>query len=173
MYARFSFEHSPRNLHSSHYRQHTPPFVFNSFRTLPFLGYHPTLSSSVACALLAKNTGGTPLGSAFPKLKRVVRVEPFLIANLELITVIGNPPFPLTPAFPPLTQCPSVSPLHATLTKRRGRVRYILLTARPSRGVVAPRVRTHGSRATHHQLAVLLDSYLSISSGEHTTCGSC
>ncbi len=178
MYARFTFEHSPRKLHSFHSLHNIAPFVFNAFGTLPFFGYHATLSSPVACALLSKNTGGTPLRTAFPKLKRA---QSSLFLNFQLLTFNFKLPStsnfklpPVTPIIPPVTRCPFVSPLLATLTRPAGE--WVVYSVNHNhlggshRGFTA-----HESRFTTPDLPRLRycgDAH-SLHLGEQNTCGSC
>ena len=170
LYARFTFEHSPRNLHSFHSRHNIAPFVFNHSRTLPFLGYYATLSPSVACALLSKNTGGTPLRTTFPKLKSP---SSSLVLNFQLLTFNFKLPL-VTPIIPPLTRCPFVSPLLATLTRPTGE--WVVYSVNHNHRASSHRGFTvHESRFTTHDSPLLRycgDAH-SLHLGELNTCGSC
>jgi hypothetical protein len=178
MYARFTFQRSLRNPYSFHSLHNIASFVFNHSRTLPFLGYHATLSSHVACALLSKNTGGTPIRIPFPKLKRaqsslLINFQ-LLTFNFELPSTFNFQPPPLTPIIPPLTQLPSISPFPATLTKKTGEW-VVYSVNRNHRGSSHRGFTAHESRFTTHdspRLRYCGDAH-SLHLGELNTCGSC
>jgi hypothetical protein len=93
-----------------------PPFVFHRSRTLPFLGYHPTPSLSVACAVLYKNTGGTPFAGSW---------------------ALGTGHLSVTPSFPPLMRTPSRNsfPCHSYRKDREAGVvgvRYVSFPLPPT-----------------------------------------
>jgi len=170
MYARFTFERSPHNPHSFHSRHNIASFVFNHSRTLPFLGYHATASPSVACALLSKNTGGTPLRTPFPKPERT---QPRLRLNFQLLT-FNFKLTPLTPIIPPLTKPPSVSPFLATLTNKAGE--WVVYSVNHKHRSSSHRGFTaHGSRITTRDSPLLryCGDAPSLHLGEQNTCGSC
>lgn len=134
-------------------------FVFNPFCTLSFLGYYATPSSSVACALLSKNTGGTPCRTTFPKLKRP---SSSLVLNFQLLTFNFKLPL-VTPIIPPLTQPPSISPFPATLTNKT------------AEWMVYSVNHKYELRFTTHDSPLLRycgDAH-SLHLGELNTCGSC
>jgi hypothetical protein len=170
MYPRFRFEHSPHNPHSFHSRHNIAFFVFSHSRTLPFLGYHATTSPFAACALSSKNTGGTPLRTAFPKPERT---QPPLRLNFQLLTFNFKLP-PLTPIIPPLTQRPSVSPFLATLTNKIGK--WVVYSVNHKHRVSPHRgFASHESRITTHDSPLLryCGDAQSLHLGEQNTCGSC